>query len=334
MVERGRARAIPGGALARFSVRCRGACSVLSPAVRRDPLRSGQRRIVGRSRAHPASRQAADPREHPDISDRMTPYAQALQHRRLERRAADLLHGQGSHQPRCRGEVARDPLVGRGHRRPGDRGLGLADRARRPGSPPTDPGSAAAHEAAAGVRDVRREARQVRRGDSGDAATNGFRLSLRACAHRTPCRRPGTAPGRPRNQGGIRDVGAAVRSPASANRKNVRLRRRQRLRRPRRRIHRARVSGGRNAHFGRGHRRRDRQSRGRSPACRRVRRNRRDPPRNPRVSVHSLSNRRHRPPAQRSLPLRTRVADARRRFRDEAPTSSSPRTGQSCTASR
>ena len=138
--------------------------TVLPRAVRRARLRSGERR-----------RALADLQRLPFLTKaliRATPSAQGRRCARprryntggSSRRAAGLLHRQGAGQPRRRRQVARHALVGRGHRRPRNRGLGLADRARRAGP-------AAAHArrllrtAAARIRDVRGKARRVRRRD-------------------------------------------------------------------------------------------------------------------------------------------------------------------------
>ena len=73
------------------------------------------------------------------------------------------------------------------------------------------------------------------------APEDAVRLSVGARVYCPPRRAPPRAPRRPRDQGCIRHVGMPVRPSAPADREDVRLPRRQRLRRPRRRLHRARV---------------------------------------------------------------------------------------------
>ena len=171
-------------------------------------------------------------------SDRAPP-VKALQHGGIFRRAARFLHRRRPREPRCRREVARHPLVGCRHRRSGDRRLGLADRARRSGPVSCDPRPVAPHAAPVGLRDVPREARRVRRGDSGDASEDALRVSVGARAHRAARARKGCAHGRSRGPGRIRDGRTALRRSEGADRRNVRLSRRERLRRPGCRVHRA-----------------------------------------------------------------------------------------------
>ncbi len=89
---------------------------------------------IRQSRVRRGSAAAAVPHQGDDSRQRRAtevgPRGQArpVQHRGLERRAAGVLHGNGPRSTRRRGQVARDALVGRRHRRRRGRALGLAGR--------------------------------------------------------------------------------------------------------------------------------------------------------------------------------------------------------------
>ena len=177
-----------------------------------------ERAVARRSRAGAVPHQGADPRQRRSPQGARCGQAHPLQHGRIERRAAGVLHRSGPRQPRRGGEMARDALVGRRHRRPRDRRVGLADRAQRAGPRAAVARPPAAHRIAAGVRHVRGEPRSLHRTDQGKAPEDAVRLSVGARAHRPPRRAPQRAPRRPRDQGRVRHVGTPVRPSAPADR--------------------------------------------------------------------------------------------------------------------
>ncbi len=135
---------------------------------------------------------------------------------------------------------------------------GSPDRARRAGPRSRPARPAAAHRAAAGVRDVGGEARRVRRAHS-------RAIRPRCCSAIRPRWRTSRGTRRARRSA-LDDLGIRVAFVTSERlyddqratiAAGVRLPRGQRLWRPRRRVHRPRVPRRRHAHHCRGHRRRD-----------------------------------------------------------------------------
>ena len=169
--------------------------------------------------------------------------------------------GARARQPRRGGEVARDALVGRRYRRSGNRRLGLADRARRAG-----PGSRRCATACFAPTLLPAFEMSRSRGSTissqrirDAAAAHAVRLSVRARAHRATC--ASDADDRRSDDLGIKVAFVTSErlydDQRATHRAGLRLPRGQRLRRTRRGLHRARMSGGRHAH----HRGRHRSSR-------------------------------------------------------------------------
>ena len=207
-------RETPAGAAAHSATRaadgCRARRSVLSRAVRASALRSGEGPLARRRRPDSVPDQGADPGE-PGVAEIARCAApRALQHRRLERRAAGVLPRPRARHARRGGEVARDALVGCRHRRPRDRRLGLADRAQCAGSDSRAARPVVPNDAFARVRDVGSASRRVRRAHRDEAAGDAVRLSVGTREHCATRRATRTIDARCRHQGGVRDVRAAA----------------------------------------------------------------------------------------------------------------------------
>ena len=136
----------------------------------------------------------------------------------------------------------------------------------------------------------------------------------------------GRAHGRSRHPGRLRHLRTPVRRAAPADFRHLRLPGRQRLRRPRRRLHRPPVPGRRHAPDGRRHHRRD-PRRGRpAGAARRIGRDRRHPPGHRRLPVHPLPHRRRRRARHRRRAAAGAACRCSRKSRAAAPISWSPTT--------
>nr|GEU28559.1 hypothetical protein [Tanacetum cinerariifolium] len=205
----------------------------------------------------------------------------APDHGRLQRRAADFLRGQGACEPRRRRQMARHALVGRGHRRPRSRDVGLAHRAAGAGLLARAPRPPAAHPPAARVRPVAGTARQLPERPAAPAPGHVVRLPVRDVPAGAPCAAAPVPARRYRRQGGVCHGRAPVRRTARAAGRRVR--------RP-----------------------------GPARAARQQRRHRGHPPRQRGFPVHPLRHRRHRRARCPAVPVRTRAAfdETDRRPRD------------------